>query len=108
LLWAKTDRDRSTGATHPLICHLIDVASVAQVLWCTVLADGVRSQVADALGLGVDSAGAAIAFWIGLHDLGKASPAFQRLYKPARSWLEHAGLSFPRVFVREPNRHGMI
>jgi len=108
VLWAKTDRDRSTGVTHPLICHLIDVASVAHVLWRAVLADGIRSHLADAIGLDVELAGTAITFWVGLHDLGKASPAFQRLHKPARSSLESAGLSFPRVFVREPNRHGII
>jgi CRISPR-associated endonuclease/helicase Cas3 len=104
LLWAKTDR--RTSRTHPLICHMIDVAQVALALWNDVLTDSIRAQFADALGLGMDAAGRLIAFWAGLHDLGKASPAFQRKYAPAEPELSEGGLVFPHVFARESFSHG--
>ena len=106
LLWAKTSKDRTR--THGLICHMIDVAAVTRALWDRVLTDGTRQQYADSLGLSVDAAGRLIAFWAGLHDLGKASPCFQRKYRPAETTLADAGLSFPRRFARESCYHGTI
>lgn len=75
LLWAKADR--KTGDYHLLPYHLIDVGQVALTLWQTGLNDSLRRQIADWLGLDVDAAGRLIAFWTSLHDVGKASPAFQ-------------------------------
>jgi len=106
LLWAKTSKDKTT--THPLICHLIDVAQVTLALWNDVLTGGIRAQFAEALGLDEDAAGRLIAFWAGLHDLGKASPCFQRKYEPTRDSLARAGLLFPEVFSRESCPHGTI
>lgn len=106
LLWAKTDKAKTT--THPLICHLIDAAQVTLALWNDVLTEGIRIQIADALGLDVDAAGRLIAFWAGSHDLGKACPAFQRKHKPAKDSLSAAGLSFPRLFARESCYHGTV
>jgi CRISPR-associated endonuclease/helicase Cas3 len=103
-LWAKTDK--RTGKTHPLICHMLDVAQVALALWNEVLTTSVRAQFAGALGLDEDGAGRLIAFWAGLHDLGKASPAFQRKWLPAESELSQAGLEFPQIFARESFAHG--
>ena len=107
LLWAKTDRKDRTQ-THPLICHLIDVAQVAMALWQEAWTDSLRAQFAAALDLDPDSAGRLVAFWAGLHDLGKASPCFQRKHKPAQASLAEAGLAFPPLFVREPCPHGTL
>jgi CRISPR-associated endonuclease/helicase Cas3 len=103
-LWAKADR--RTGKTHPLICHMLDVAQVALGLWHQVLTTSIRTQFAEALGLDQDGAGRVIAFWVGLHDLGKASPAFQRRWLSAEAELRQAGLAFPAVFARESFLHG--
>jgi CRISPR-associated endonuclease/helicase Cas3 len=103
-LWAKTDR--KSGKTHPLICHMIDVAQVTLALWHAVLTASVRAQFADTLGLDENGAGSLVAFWAGLHDLGKASPAFQRKWLPAETELSQAGLAFPKVFANEPFFHG--
>jgi CRISPR-associated endonuclease/helicase Cas3 len=103
-LWAKADK--RTGKTHPLICHMLDVAQVALALWREVFTASVRAQFAGALGLDEDGAGRLISFWAGLHDLGKASPAFQRKWLPAESELSQAGLAFPQVFARESFSHG--
>jgi CRISPR-associated endonuclease/helicase Cas3 len=106
LLWAKTSKDRTR--THLLLCHLIDVAQVALALWSQALTDSLRTQIAGALGLDAEDAGRLIAFWAGLHDLGKASPGFQRKYSPAVATLTEAGLSFPKRFAQESCYHGTI
>jgi CRISPR-associated endonuclease/helicase Cas3 len=105
LLWAKTDKGKTT--THPLICHMIDVAQVTLALWNAVLTEGIRTQFADALGLGMEAAGRLIAFWAGLHDLGKASPAFQRRYPPVKAILEKE-LPFTTQVGDKPCNHGAI
>ena len=83
LFWAKTDRD-TRGAdehdaewTRPLWAHLLDVGHTALLLWERVVPDGLRRQAAASLGLTDREAGSWLAFWIGLHDLGKAIPSFQ-------------------------------
>jgi len=55
LLWAKTSKHKST--THPLICHLIDVAQVAWAMWNHVLTASMRTHIATALGLDEEPAG---------------------------------------------------
>jgi CRISPR-associated endonuclease/helicase Cas3 len=105
-LWAKTNRDNTK--THPLICHMIDVAQVTLIFWNEVLTESVRNQLANILGLNEKGAGQLIAFWAGLHDLGKASPCFQRKYKPAQNSLSKAGLPFPKLFSRQACPHGTI
>lgn len=84
-IWAKTATTGRWGVTlregepawHPLICHMIDVAMVALRLWHYLLPPVVKQQMQASLGLeSPDHAGRWIAFFAGLHDLGKASPAF--------------------------------
>lgn len=48
-LWAKTSDDRTQ--THPLICHMIDVAQVALTMWNDVLTAGIRAQFTEGLSL---------------------------------------------------------
>jgi len=105
LLWAKADR---SGQYHPLICHLIDVAQVAEAVWDRVLTDSMRGHFCSLLGLPPGESGRLLSFWIGLHDLGKASPAFQRRCQSAQERLAAAGLSFPKVFARPRCQHGTI
>ena len=105
-LWAKTNDDKTQ--THALICHLIDIAQVALTMWNEVLTNGIRAQLSDTMDLDQESAGRLIAFWAGLHDLGKASPCFQRKYAPAIRPLAEAGLQFPQLFSRQSCPHGTI
>lgn len=86
-IWAKTSRGvklaPDEGHYHPLCCHMIDTAMVARRLWQCVLPRAVRDEVRRQLGLSSDdAAGRWMAFFAGLHDLGKATPAF------ARQWPE--------------------
>ncbi len=77
LLWAK--KNRSTGEEHPLLFHLWDTAQVAVVMWERVLQSGYRRWIAGKMELcdRENYAGRLLAFWAGLHDIGKACPTFQ-------------------------------
>lgn len=75
LFWAKMDRN--TQKQHLLIYHMLDVGQMAQTLWDKVLPIGLKQRIAKWLQCPVEEAGRTIAFWASLHDLGKASPAFQ-------------------------------
>lgn len=113
LLWAKwSPRSRSPQTYHPLLCHLVDVAVVTEVMWREVLPPWARRRFAAAFGLGEGVTGRWLAFWTGLHDIGKASPAFQLQIKPGqglelvRDRLRAAGLPCPPPGGKAP--HGMI
>lgn len=77
ILWAKKDAD--TDAYHPLARHLADVANVARLMWERCVSTLLRSATEADLGLNGDTTATVVAFLAGLHDLGKASPGFQRL-----------------------------
>lgn len=96
LFWAKL-QNRTGAAYHPLLCHLIDVAAVARTMWDEVVPPATRGNLAAQLGLEEPEAGSWIAFWAGLHDLGKASPGFQGRDPAARTRLEAAGFRFDRA-----------
>lgn len=76
-LWAKWEGRRTPPTYHPLLCHMIDVAVVTQQMWDEVVSSTLRERWSACLGLDQDAARRWIAFWAGLHDLGKGSPAFQ-------------------------------
>lgn len=77
-LWAKLPRaEKSPDAFHPLLCHMIDVAVVAGAMWRDVLSATTRRSISAALGLSESQAEGWILYLAALHDLGKASPAFQ-------------------------------
>ncbi|MFE6160026.1 CRISPR-associated endonuclease Cas3'' [Streptomyces sp. NPDC056486] len=80
-LWGKAARlgenARGTHNTHPLICHLLDTAAVAEIVWDELLTEHQRSMVAGALQVPEAQARALAAFWAGLHDIGKISVPFQ-------------------------------
>lgn len=105
-LWAKLSKHDTGRGYHPVLCHLIDVAAVAHALWRLVLTPGERDAIAATLGVDTERAGRWIAFWAGLHDLGKISPAFQAQNGTARQWVEAAGFPFPRP--PRPAPHGTI
>ncbi len=92
VFWAKLSPRGKPDVVHPLICHMIDVAAVAGAIWATVLTEGERRRVASSLGCTEGAAAAWIVFVAGLHDVGKASPAFQSMDPEARARLKAAGL----------------
>ncbi|NED84219.1 CRISPR-associated endonuclease Cas3'' [Streptomyces sp. SID11233] len=80
-LWGKAaglgSNARGAPHTHPLICHLLDTAAVAEVVWDEFLTDHQRGMVMAALQVPDEQARALAAFWAGLHDIGKISVPFQ-------------------------------
>jgi|GEM_PF-3536763 len=92
-LWAKWQAE-PPARMHPVVCHLLDVMHVADELWRTSLGDGLRQELAAGIKLPTDDARRWIAFWVGAHDLGKVSPAFQRKVGEAMPVLEEVGFKF--------------
>ncbi|NWG13801.1 MAG: CRISPR-associated endonuclease Cas3'', partial [Acidobacteria bacterium] len=90
-IWGKTAK--SSDARRPLLFHMLDTAHVADALWQKVLQRDGRAYYARALGWAHDPEKSRnlIAFWAGLHDIGKAFPQFQ---KPNR--------------VPNPLKHGQV
>jgi CRISPR-associated endonuclease/helicase Cas3 len=84
------------GKRHPLIFHLADTAAVSLALWEFSLGRHARRDFAAALGLCENETKRLLAFWVGLHDIGKASPAFQIKNPTAERELTAAGFAFPR------------
>ncbi|MER6240841.1 CRISPR-associated helicase Cas3' [Streptomyces clavifer] len=73
-VWAKHDRD--SDGWLPLWRHMEDSAAVAGRLWDEWLPLSVRGLIAAELPDGVDDA-RRLAVWLaGVHDIGKATPAF--------------------------------
>ncbi|NLG48936.1 MAG: CRISPR-associated helicase Cas3' [Chloroflexi bacterium] len=111
-LWGKTmtrEVPPEERQVHPLLCHMIDVAEVTGVLWERCLGAHCRQHVCSALGCDDEAARRTIMFWAALHDLGKASPSFQRRHAPAISSLKAEGLSFERqIGGTQPAYHGLI
>ena len=94
LLWAKAD---NAGRFHPLICDLIDVAQVTEAPWDRALTDSIRGHFCSLLGLPPGESGRLRSFCIGLHDLGKAGPAFD---------ADLVFLTVPRSLSASPDRAG--
>ena len=105
-LWAKKKMCPSGEVRYPLLFHMLDVATVTQGLWKNSLHSGARHFFAEQLGLSESESAAWISFWAGLHDIGKASPVFQRKSAEAKRQFESL------EFVFEPHvndaPHGLI
>lgn len=107
LLWAKTDQ-LGGEKIHPLIYHLLDVGECTLALWNLALSEQTRRMFALYLGLDIETTGRLLAFWGSLHDLGKASPGFQRKHSPWIHLLELDGFIFPKVSSPNPAPHATI
>ncbi|MBW1987529.1 MAG: CRISPR-associated helicase Cas3' [Deltaproteobacteria bacterium] len=108
-LWAKKEREapqEMESNYHPLFFHLLDVATVTRELWNLVLKRDMKATLSHSLGIDDESTSYWVAFWAGLHDLGKASPAFQGKWELAKNNLTQAGLKFPQILTIPP--HGVI
>ena len=105
-LWAKAGRDGDVNHYHPLFCHMLDSGAVARLMWDGVLGGSLRSQSASAVGLDEDSTGRLLAFLVGVHDIGKASPGFQAKVEPFLHYLPTLGFDFPIPLIDAP--HGTV
>ena len=92
-VWAKSPN--SGGAWLPLWQHMDDSADVAGLLFDHWLAPGVVDQLAEECGGHRESARAAVRFLAGMHDLGKATPAFAVQHDLLAQRMRERGLSMP-------------
>ncbi len=113
LFWAKTthDPEQYPRAFHPLLCHLIDVATVTFALWQHVLPHAMKQRIARCLGLTMEDAGLLVAWIAGLHDLGKASPPFTHRPTTQNIHQLYDGTRFAKTREPEPAKkapHGYV
>ncbi|MEV6013469.1 CRISPR-associated endonuclease Cas3'' [Streptomyces sp. NPDC051976] len=73
-VWGK---ERGLVEPYPLIGHLVDTGVVAGALWDGFLAESQQVAIAGELGVAPQEARSLVAFWAGLHDVGKIQPGFQ-------------------------------
>ncbi|KOV72256.1 CRISPR-associated protein Cas3 [Streptomyces sp. AS58] len=95
-VWAKSDQDvaRGGGGWLPLWRHLADCGAVAGLLWDCWLPEVVRRRIGEVLPVQGD--GRLLAVWLaGVHDIGKATPAFACQVDPLAERMRGAGLEMP-------------
>lgn len=93
ILWGKAKPPQPTGVcpAHPLLCHLADVAAVAAIMLTKTMPTALRRQLLTLEGLTESEALRFVVFVVALHDLGKATPAFQAYVDWARARLPPLG-----------------
>lgn len=82
---------------NPLLQHLLDALCVADLIWDRFLARRIRSRVEEIAG----GRGRELWRWLaGVHDLGKATPAFEVQAGDLSARLASVGLPIPPKVVR--------
>lgn len=88
-LWAKSD---AGGKPQPLVAHLFDAAAVAEIIWDQYASLSYRRKLDSACkGKGRE----VFVLLAALHDLGKATPAFQIKSEALAVKVRAAGLKVP-------------
>ncbi|WP_007512293.1 CRISPR-associated helicase/endonuclease Cas3 [Pseudofrankia saprophytica] len=88
VVWGKSD---AQGSPHLLLGHLFDTAAVGELIWDRFLAPAVKEHLDGAS----DGRGRSLfALLCGLHDVGKASPAFQSKDERLAAQVQQAGLTW--------------
>ncbi|MFP5336189.1 MAG: CRISPR-associated helicase Cas3', partial [Actinomycetes bacterium] len=91
VLWGKSN---AGGSSHLLLAHLLDTAAVAELLWDRYLA----ASFADQIDACCDGQGRELFSLVcGLHDVGKASPAFQSKDVALAQAVRANGLTWPEL-----------
>lgn len=113
-VWAKTEQGARWGSGEgqgwlSLVQHLEDAAGVAEHLWDDWVPDLVRHRVASEIG-GHEAARRLTVFLAGVHDIGKATPAFAHLAHAVQrgelvSAMEREGLTAARMGISDMLRH---
>lgn len=108
-VWAKHDRD--TDGWLPLWRHMEDSAAVAGLLWDQWLPLGVRRLIGEALPGGDQDARALVVWLAGVHDIGKATPAFACQVELLADAMRDQGLEMRSRAAMGPDRrlapHGL-
>ncbi|MGW3312072.1 CRISPR-associated helicase Cas3' [Streptomyces sp. NPDC001073] len=92
-LWGKSAA-RNGGRRHLLLGHLLDTAAVGGVLWDHYVSRSLRRRLDEISG----GCGRAWLMWVcGIHDCGKACPAFQAVDAVEAARVLATGLSWGRL-----------
>lgn len=101
-IWAKATK---AGDWHPLICHMLDVAATSLAI-LEREPYGTLKAYAEDLALDADLSRHWVCALAGLHDIGKASPAFQQKWGAAAERIRAHGLTWTGTPSDVP--HGII
>ena len=103
-IWAKTNlADPPDPSYLQLWQHLEDTAATASHVWDDFLPNHVKEILAEDLG-GMNEARATLLFLCGVHDAGKASPAFEMMNQRCATRTQHTGLTIEYDFFGVENR----
>lgn len=102
-VWAKSLTE--DGTWLPLWQHMDDSADVAGLLFDEWLAPSVVEFMADEFGGKADDARTALTFLAGIHDLGKATPAFAVQDVHLAQRMRALGLYMPETKLQLDDRH---
>lgn len=95
MLWGKAMASaEARWPAHPLLCHMLDVAAVAAHSLDTLLPPATRRLLLTILPT-EESSRALLLFLVAAHDIGKATPTFQRMFEPIARELPSRGLDVP-------------
>ncbi|ONH60409.1 CRISPR-associated helicase/endonuclease Cas3 [Frankia sp. CcI49] len=98
VVWGKSEPENGQGSAHLLLGHLLDAAAVGELVFDRYLSSSVRRSL-DACS---DGRGRKLfALLCGLHDVGKATPAFQMKDEGLAARVQAAGLGWRGLTVRQ-------
>lgn len=99
-LWGKSNAGGTADQPRPnlLLQHLLDSLAVGELLWDRYVAPGVRRRLDTAAS---GDARRFVAWLCGLHDVGKATPAFQAQVPALAARVQAAGLACSRLSRRD-------
>ncbi|MFI8927421.1 CRISPR-associated helicase Cas3' [Streptomyces sp. NPDC053474] len=108
-VWALIGKtaDYADGTPNLLLSHMLDTGAVAERVWEDYLAPATRGMLDRVAG--GPGRGRALLMWLAaLHDLGKATPAWQGKYPEAAKAVREAGLTWHAPTVERygwPHQH---
>ncbi|SDT81889.1 CRISPR-associated helicase, Cas3 family [Streptomyces sp. TLI_053] len=98
-LWGKS-AGKAGGTVNLLLSHMLDTAAVAEVVWDHYLPQLTVRQL-DVVAGGPGKGRRLFSWLCGIHDLGKATPAFQRIDAAGEAAVRRAGLSWDKYAVNK-------
>lgn len=105
-IWAKYNEE--SGTIHPLICHMIDSGNMCGAIWDFALTDPGKNRFSKLLGMNAANTKKALQLITALHDIGKASIAFQSCVPKLYEHLKKSGFSFPKRSYYIPQPHDLL
>jgi len=102
VLWGKSN---AGGHVNLLLQHLLDSAAVGELIWDRYLAPVDRQRLDSIFG---GRGRSVISLLCSLHDIGKATPAFQSKDVTLATKVQMAGLDWDRLTARDSQCHHTV